>query len=126
MTAEAMENSREYHRARHAGGYRLAGEVRKKHNRTYRLSRYGLTEADFEKLLEAQDYRCGMCQSEFEDGLIHLDHDHGCCPERNRSCGRCVRGLLCHRCNIALGYIELYRELADAYLARTAAGLRWS
>jgi hypothetical protein len=119
-----MENVRTHHRDRHAAGYRIAGELRKKHNRKYRLSRYGLTEADFDKLLESQDYRCGMCRSEFEDGLTHIDHDHGCCQERNGSCGKCVRGLLCHRCNIALGYVEAYRELADAYLIAAQAARR--
>jgi Recombination endonuclease VII len=54
---------------------------------------------------------------------IHVDHDHNCCPfdyksKRARSCGKCIRGLLCFRCNTALGYIEMYAEKAKAYLGR--------
>ena len=75
------------------------------------------TPEQFARLLEAQDYACGMCHEPFEDGqLFHIDHDHDCCKAKNRSCGKCVRGLLCHTCNITLGHIERRRDLARAYL----------
>jgi hypothetical protein len=58
-----------------------------------------------------------MCRTPFEQGqLIHVDHDHACCREKNRSCGECLRGLLCHACNIALGHIERRYAMARAYL----------
>ena len=72
-------------------------ESRKKSNRKYRIASYGLTQDDFNLLLKIQGYACGMCRELFAEGqLIHVDHDHGCCPVKNRSCGKCVRGLLCH------------------------------
>jgi hypothetical protein len=38
--------------------------------------------------LKIQGYACGMCRELFaERQLIHVDHDHGCCPVKNRSCG---------------------------------------
>jgi hypothetical protein len=74
-------------------------------------------------LLDAQQYTCGMCHDPFEAGqLIHVDHDHACCQRKNRSCGKCVRGLLCHACNIALGYIERRYAMARAYLDSLPSG----
>lgn len=36
---------------------------------------------------------------------VQVDHDHACCP-RESSCGLCVRGLLCHRCNHTIASFE--------------------
>src|SRR6185437_14098765 len=72
-------------------------ESRKKSNRKYRSSLYRRTETAFAQLLLAQGYACGMCREPFEDRqLIHVDHDHSCCSEKNRSCGKCVRGRATH------------------------------
>ena len=97
--------------------HRESPESRKKSNRKYRISSYGLTRELFDLLLEAQQHGCGMCHEPFSEGqLIHVDHDHACCRGKNRSCGECIRGLLCHTCHIALGYIERRYAMARAYL----------
>jgi hypothetical protein len=36
---------------------------------------------------------------------LQVDHIHACCTGAS-SCGMCVRGLLCHRCNLAVAAIE--------------------
>ena len=54
---------------------------------------------------------------------IAIDHDHACC-KASYSCGQCIRGWLCQRCNFALGYAQdnalTLRALAD-YLDKWAA-----
>lgn len=68
------------------------------------LRRYGLTPAQFNALLEAQGHRCAVCRTAKPGGQgWHVDHDHTCCNTRKRSCGRCIRGILCTRCNIGIG-----------------------
>lgn len=61
--------------------------------------RYNLT---FDQYLAMIARGCDACGG--RDNL-HIDHDHKCCPG-NTSCGKCVRGVLCDGCNIALGYLD--------------------
>lgn len=63
--------------------------------------------------------RCGICGTTDPGGkgYWHLDHDHNCCPP-GKGCSTCVRGLLCHHCNIGLGCFK------DDVL-RLRAAIRW-
>lgn len=81
---------------------------------------YGITVAEYEALLAAQGGQCGICGvGECLSGQrFSVDHDHSCCPKR--SCGKCVRGLLCRHCNAALG---LFRDSPEL-LARAQSWLR--
>jgi recombination endonuclease VII len=77
--------------------------------RRYRLKyRFNLTVEDVIRMLKKQKNRCKLCRRVF--GVFVIDHDHGCCPTpRNgnrKSCGKCVRGLLCTPCNAMLGQIS--------------------
>lgn len=114
MTAENMAHRRQYRRIH---GRRESPESRKKSMRKYRITSYGITQDIFNQILVVQGNGCGMCHEPFDDGqLIHVDHDHACCNTRKQACGKCIRGLLCHVCNIALGHIERRYAMARAYL----------
>jgi Recombination endonuclease VII len=85
-----------------------------------------VTEAEYLAMLEAQGNACAMCKRPFAaDERVFADHDHACCPaqvdQMAKTCGKCIRGLLCFRCNTALGYVELYGDLASSYLTHYAA-----
>lgn len=77
------------------------------HNAERRLRRYNLDEASYQAMIEVQGNQCANlgCRRETDRGL-HVDHDHLCCPDRESSCGECIRGLLCGNCNTALGLID--------------------
>lgn len=94
--------------------------------------KYNLTEERFAGMLEAQGGGCAICKSP-EPGGPHgrfcVDHDHACCPGQG-SCGKCVRGILCTRCNSGLGFFRdnvAHMERAAVYLMehsyRAVAGM---
>jgi hypothetical protein len=82
---------------------KIAGWKRTAHLRSV----YGLTDAEFAARLKAQGNACAICRRPYLPPSLPLsvDHDHACCPGR-RSCGKCIRGLLCHWCNGAIGWFE--------------------
>lgn len=56
--------------------------------------KYGLTLADVETLKKQQNGCCAICTKKTK---LHVDHDHK---------SEEVRGLLCNRCNLALGLFD--------------------
>lgn len=46
---------------------------------------------------------CAICSVEAKRVV---DHDHACCPNKDKSCGRCFRGYICQNCNHALGHAK--------------------
>ena len=88
-----------------------------KNSRKWHLKhRFNMTPEDLEAMRAAQGDRCACCGDSFvETQAPHIDHDHACCPTE-RSCGRCVRAILCGPCNKGLGhfYDDPSRLLAAA------------
>ncbi len=78
--------------------------------------RYGITQEQYECLLEAQSGRCAICEQLCLTGRrLSVDHSH----ETSE-----VRGLLCGNCNRGLGmFKDLPERLAKAiiYLSGSAA-----
>lgn len=58
---------------------------------------YGISGTDYQVMLKAQRGRCAICRKKPVKRRLGVDHDH-------RS-GR-VRGLLCVKCNLAIGYLN--------------------
>lgn len=94
------------------------------------LRRYGLTAGTFAELVSAQGSRCAICGATEPggQGRWHVDHDHACCGTRKSSCGHCIRGLLCSRCNVGIGnlrddpvIIQAALDYITAYRARRSA-----
>ncbi len=83
-------------------------------------SKYRLSLERYHEILREQDGKCSICgvdsPTDIRTDRFHVDHDHSCCPGR-KSCGKCVRGLLCHACNTALGN---FKDSPDLLLSAVA------
>jgi Recombination endonuclease VII len=99
----------------------------------YLRRQFGITAEQFDVMLAAQNGGCAICGGPLDRGGVtglngnmsgHVDHDHGCCPGK-RSCGRCVRGILCGCCNRAIGQLGddpvMLRRAAN-YIEETRGG----
>lgn len=79
--------------------YRGSDKGKAAHKHYLITSRYNLTMERYNAMVEGQQGLCLICNKSSE---LHIDHDHSCCSGIT-SCGVCVRGLLCAKCNKGLG-----------------------
>lgn len=73
-------------------------ESQPKSARHFHLRQFGISEDDYDRMLQDQDGRCAICFKECSTGR-NLAVDH--CHETGQ-----VRGLLCTRCNMGIGYFS--------------------
>ena len=78
------------------------------------LAQWGLTEAQYVALFEAQQHRCAICGAERRAARnLSIDHDHAT---------GVVRGLLCQDCNMGLGQFGDDPARLEAAAAYVRAG----
>lgn len=78
--------------------------ISKRHRRYRLLATYGLTEQTYDEIFQQQGGGCAICTTALADRFV-VDHDHSCCSG-GRTCGKCIRGILCNACNQALGLLR--------------------
>jgi len=94
------EYMRQWEKRRPPRKYYPRGSETNLRNRLWTL--YSLPIEKYYQLVEGQQNRCAICGDPPPYQRLVIDHDHSCCA-RKTSCGKCVRGLLCPRCNAGLG-----------------------
>lgn len=86
-----------------------------------RCRTYNITSDDFEQMMVSQGFTCKICPATISERWSHIDHNHDCCSG-GRSCGKCIRGILCPDCNIGIGKFKESPELllsASKYLTNS-------
>lgn len=100
----------------------LDGDDKRRRRSRQLLSKFNITIEQYEGLLAEQGGVCAICSDPPHAAeSLHVDHDHSCCPDERKTCGQCVRALLCRHCNQALGFLRespTRAEAAAAYLRR--------
>ena len=87
-------------------GYRASGKKRIYDRRSHLKRKFGISREDYDQLLASQDGTCAICgRAPRDDIALHVDHEHGT--------GR-IRGLLCFRCDNALGDFTDHPDLLVA------------
>lgn len=78
-------------------------QCRRKKGLEANLERHGLSPEQYIELEQKQNGLCAICKKpEPTKKRLAVDHDHSCCPGL-KTCGKCIRGLLCSRCNRGIG-----------------------
>lgn len=92
-----MEYQKEYERNR---PYTEIDKTRKWRNHIRKT--YNITPEYYVEILNNQNGVCAICLNNSDTRKLHVDHDRLCCSS-NKSCGKCIRSLLCGKCNSLIG-----------------------
>ena len=111
-TPEQKEAKKKYGRE-----YARAWRARHPSGNAHLWENHRMTQAQYDKLHAAQEGRCAVCQTDKPTGRgkkLHVDHCH-----RTKQ----IRGLLCQRCNSAVGFLEYLQHnnllpVAISYLSQ--------
>lgn len=86
-------------------------------------TQYRIRLTDYNALLLKQGGGCAICGDPPDLAYrgLAVDHDHTCCPGE-KSCGKCIRGLLCTSCNLGISYFREHPQLLASAMEYLAEG----
>jgi hypothetical protein len=91
---------------------------------TWLIRTYNITQEQYDTMLKEQNYVCAFppCgkRIEINGKSLSVDHDHDCCSG-SKSCGKCIRGILCQSHNSAVRSLEFHlwaQEYINKYKKR--------
>ena len=97
MRAYMKEYDKTEKRKAYLQRYRKSKSFKANQRREHLRYQYGLTEEKYNNLLTSQESKCAICKEPERTRRLSVDHCHG---------SGSLRGLLCRRCNLGLGYFH--------------------
>ena len=102
--AKRIHDARAYEKIRGTDDRRL------KSREIHLKNKYGITNADFNRMFNEQDGRCFICN------VHQSDIDRTFCVDHNHVTGK-VRKLLCFHCNAVIGLVNESAEILNKIIA---------
>jgi hypothetical protein len=114
-STEWNREKRNHYRAEHAARQRGSHiDFYRAREFAREMKKYGTTTEWYRDRLIEQCGLCAICghlsHHHGELQRLQVDHNHLCCDLKTKSCGKCLRGLLCADCNMLLGYLEQFLQ----------------
>jgi hypothetical protein len=106
LTKDKLESNCKTCRKKYITDYQKNNPYRRKyHSRNINLKKmFGISIDEYDKKFQEQGRKCAICGKLWLDNKkkLSVDHDH-----KTKS----IRGLLCNRCNLAIGSVDESTEL---------------
>lgn len=77
------------------------------------FTRYGITIADYDRMLENQNFQCKMCHRTLDEVIKPTSSNARLCVDHNHTTGK-VRGLLCTLCNSMIAHARESIKILEA------------
>ena len=105
ISRASQAKNRERHNAYNRQRYQAKRvEILAKNRWIHMARKFGITPDSFAAILNGQGGVCAIC-GRADEVRWSVDHDHSCCPGKV-TCGKCIRGILCHQCNAGIGFLR--------------------
>ena len=106
LRRENYQQNKAAYKARSKAWKKANPEKKQFSNRKNFIKRtYGLSWEEYELMYNKHEGRCAVCKIFLQLAPKQDDRDQSACIDHNHSTGE-IRGLLCRRCNIAIGFFD--------------------
>ena len=98
------EQRQKYRDGRKEETKRYTAQNKDKQRNNFLYNKYGITDKEYDDMVREQDNKCAICENP-ESKLNDNGYPMRLCVDHDHITGQ-VRGLLCNKCNLGIGYLR--------------------